>query len=75
MKNITFLLVFSFFFGFVYLVATFSEAKTNNENNYYWFLGILLLMLVLRLAFPKLKELGIGTVDFIPNLYRLIKGK
>lgn len=41
----------------------------------YWFILAVSLPIILRFLFPKLKELGVGTSYFFPNLYDYFKEK
>ena len=76
MKSKTGTLNFLFFLivaaGIIYLLFTFERS----ENGYspFWMILALSFPALLRL-FPKMRELGVGTVNFFPNLFTYFQPK
>lgn len=60
---------FAFFLVAGFLVMLFTEKNEEQHFSHYWIILALFLPIILRFIFPKLKELEIGTSNFIPNLW------
>lgn len=76
------IIVFIISFIFVYLVSYSVTLETNttinegDKSSPYWLIFGISLPIILGILFPKLKRMGIGTKDFLPNLYnQLFKNK
>jgi hypothetical protein len=59
------------------VVISTQEKKLSESNNYILLFPIILIFLMpfLKLLFPKLKDLQIGTSNFFPNLISFFQNK
>jgi len=63
-----------FFVISITILLIFEKDKSTSQSPY-WLILAVSLPLILRILFPKLRKLGIGTSDFIPNLMKLINSR
>lgn len=69
------ILNFLIFFLIAFFIFLFIGNDNKTPSSPYWFLLAIMLPILLRIIFPKLKELEIGTSKFFPNLYKYFKKK
>lgn len=63
-----------FFIVTIILLLIFGKNNTESHSSY-WLILAVSFPVILRFIFPSLKELGIGTSEFLPNLMKLINSK
>ena len=71
-ENINFLLTLLFVGGIIVLYLTDDNSK--NSSSPYGIILALSLPQILRI-FPKMRDLGVGSSEFIPNLYSYVEQK
>lgn len=71
-ENINFLLTLLFVGGIVVLYLT--DSNSENSTSPYGIILALSLPQILRI-FPKMRDLGVGSSEFIPDLYSYIQQK
>lgn len=69
-----YLITFVFALILVYFISVITS-EDGGKIPIYWFFVLILVPRILGGVFPKLKELGIGTIHFIPNLINYIRSK
>jgi len=73
-KNIILMLLTLFIGLIVSLFAKFNQSMKLNNNNIFVILPFILIfsLPILKFLFPFLKNMGIGTVEFYPNILKSI---
>lgn len=72
-KKSLLIMLASIVIGFVFIVLKNAD-ENDNKGNYVFLLPFaFLLPYILAFIFPKLKKLGIGTSNFLPNLIEYLK--
>lgn len=68
------IIVFLISFIIVYFLLNTIDLESDNRNiGVYWLLLIIIAIPIIKFLFPKLREMGIGSAEFIPNLFKFLR--